>query len=68
MSQQKKRFTHEELKEYNEAQLKEIHNYKWIESEKAKQDLFPGEKGFTKAALDWIKKYAREFNDFWNRN
>jgi hypothetical protein len=67
MAQQTKR-THEELKRYNEAQIHEIHDYKWIESEKAERDLFPGEKGFTQAALDWIKKYAKEFNYFWTNN
>lgn len=43
------------MKEFNEAQVREIEKFKWIESEKAGYDL--GEQ----AVRQWIMKYAAKF-------
>ncbi|MBI2433735.1 MAG: hypothetical protein HYV26_12785 [Candidatus Hydrogenedentes bacterium] len=42
-----------------EMQRHEIERYKWIESEKAQRDLGRD------AALDWIKKYAARWRDWY---
>jgi hypothetical protein len=52
--------SHEELKEYLEAQLHEIHDYKWIESERRRFDI-----GFDRAAFEWIGKYGDLFHNYW---
>lgn len=41
------------------AEREEILRHKWLESEKAGQDI-----GFEKALLDWIRKYR----DTWRKN
>jgi len=40
------------------AEREEIMRHKWIESEKAGEDI-----GFEKALLDWIVKYRSEWRD-----
>ena len=42
-------------------ELEEILKHKWIESEKAGYDL--GDQ----AVWDWVKKYAREFREYWEQ-
>lgn len=44
-----------------EDQVKEMEIHKWIESEKANQDL--GEE----ALKDWIKKHAEEYRKKWEK-
>lgn len=44
-----------------EMQRREIERYKWIESEKAQRDLGRD------AALDWIKKYAARWRDWYEK-
>ena len=51
---------YQKMKEYMEAQIKEIELHKWLESEKANRDL--GED----AVKDWIAKHAEEFRNTWN--
>jgi hypothetical protein len=43
-------------------QREEIQRHKWIESEKANQDLG------NVAVFDWINKYAAQWRDWYNRN
>ena len=43
------------LRCYNQRQMKEIERHKWLESEKAGQDV--GDE----AALEWIKKHSANF-------
>jgi len=50
----------QQLLSYNQAQIKEIRKYQWIESEKAGFDI--GEKN---AAMEWIFKYSKEFRNFY---
>lgn len=40
-------------------ETKEINKHKWIESEKAGDDI-----GFEKALLDWIQKYRSNWRNF----
>jgi hypothetical protein len=47
----------EELLEYNKKQLKEMNDYKWIESEKAGKDL--GQE----CTSNWVDKFAKKFHD-----
>ena len=42
-------------------QREEILRYKWIESEKANQDLGKG------VAMDWIRKYAAQWRSWYER-
>jgi hypothetical protein len=42
-------------------ELEEILKHKWIESEKAGYDL--GDQ----AVWDWVKKYAQEFREYWDK-
>jgi hypothetical protein len=42
-------------------ELEEILKHKWIESEKAGYDL--GDQ----AVWDWVKKYAQEFREYWEK-
>ena len=42
-------------------ELEEILKHKWIESEKAGYDL--GDQ----AVWDWVKKYAQEFRNYWEK-
>ena len=44
--------------QYLQDQCDEIQKHKWIESEKAGQDLGP------QAARDWVAKHAADFRDF----
>ena len=44
-------------------QVEEILKHKWIESEKAGHDV--GEKW---AAADWVRKYAKQFREYWNKH
>jgi hypothetical protein len=55
----------QDLRLYNLAQVEEILKFKWIESEKAHRDLYPGRDGMNKAASDWIDKYAKLFREYW---
>ena len=55
----------QQLKEYMNAQRNEIFKYKWIESENAGYDLFPGNDGNNKAADVWITHYAASFKEWW---
>ena len=50
-----------ELKDFLKAQMEEIQRHKWIESEKARQDL--GDK----CILEWIQKYAKIFREEWEK-
>lgn len=50
----------DELKSYLEAQVQEIQKYKWIESERQRQDI-----GFQRAALEWINLYSDGFRQSW---
>ena len=50
-----------DLKEYSIAQVEEIRKYRWIESERAGRDL--GEQ----CCLEWVKKYAKDFREYWDR-
>lgn len=50
----------EELKIYLDAQVQEIQKYKWIESERHRQDI-----GFERAALEWISLYSDSFRQYW---
>ena len=43
-------------------QRAEIERYKWIESEKAGADLGRA------AAMDWVKKYAAQWREWYNKN
>lgn len=52
---------HEKMKQFMDAQVKEMEIHKWIESEKANHDL--GEE----ALKDWIKKHAEEFRNKWEK-
>ncbi len=47
-----------DLREYLEAQNREIERHKWIESEKAGRDL-----GLD-AVIDWITRYAHQFSEY----
>lgn len=47
------------MKKFMNSQIDEIQKHKWIESEKANQDL--GEE----AIKDWIIKYAKQFRKEW---
>jgi hypothetical protein len=49
------------MKKFMEDQVKEMEIHKWIESEKANQDL--GEE----ALKDWIKKHAEEYRKKWEK-
>lgn len=49
----------EKMKKFMNSQIDEIQKHKWIESEKANQDL--GEE----AIKDWIIKYAKQFRKEW---
>lgn len=49
-----------DLRTYAEAQCEEMRKHRWIESEKAGRDL--GESVY----LDWVKKHAKNFRDWWN--
>ncbi len=49
------------MKAYMYFQSREMEKYKWVESEKAHKDL--GEK----ALLDWDRKYATSFSEFWKK-
>lgn len=49
-----------DLRDYAEAQCKEMQKHRWIESEKAGRDL--GESAY----LDWVRKYAKNFRAWWN--
>lgn len=51
----------ERFKQFMKDQIKEINVHKWIESEKAGHDL--GQE----AVLDWLKKYAKDYRDEWER-
>ena len=51
----------EELCRYNEAQREQIMIYKWIESEKKKNDI-----GYNNAAREWISKYGHQFRNWWD--
>jgi hypothetical protein len=42
-------------------ELEEILKHKWIESEKAGYDL--GDQ----AVWDWVRKYAQEFREYWEK-
>jgi hypothetical protein len=42
-------------------ELEEILKHKWIESEKDGYDL--GDQ----AVWDWVKKYAQEFREYWEK-
>lgn len=48
------------LRCYAEAQCEEMQKHRWIESEKAGRDL--GESAY----LDWVRKYAKVFREWWN--
>lgn len=48
------------LRCYAEAQCEEMQKHRWIESEKAGHDL--GESAY----LDWVRKYAKSFREWWN--
>lgn len=50
------------MNEFMKDQIKEIEIYKWIESEKCGYDLG------NEATKSWIKKFAKEFRDMWNKN
>jgi len=45
---------------YLNAQMDEIKKHRWIESEKAGEDLGQS------AILDWVNKYLDSFNRKWN--
>ena len=45
----------------HEIQIQEILKHKWIMSEKAGYDLGQD------AVLDWIRKYAKRFRDYWEK-
>jgi len=47
-----------ELREYNEAQVREIEAYKWSESQKSGYDI-----GSQRAAFEWIAKFSSSFHD-----
>ncbi len=51
-----------ELKTFLLAQIDEINQYKWIESEKKCRDI-----GFQQAALEWISQYSADFKDKWGK-
>ena len=51
--------TPEEVAECNRAQMEEMDLHKYLESEKAKQDLGKA------AHLDWIIKHAKAWRDAW---
>ena len=55
-----KPFTHEQLRRYLEAQLDEIQKFKWIESERANEDI-----GFDRAAFEWIRLHGDSFRREW---
>ena len=55
-----RKWSEEELREYNCCQVEEIEKHKWIESEKAGHDI-----GEVQAAVDWVSKYACEFKAYW---
>jgi hypothetical protein len=48
-----------DLRTYAEAQCEEMQKHRWIESEKHGRDL--GDCMY----LDWIKKYAKSFREYW---
>lgn len=50
----------EELKNYLNAQLREIEKYKWIQSERENHDI-----GFQRAAFEWIAFYGAQFHQQW---
>lgn len=52
------KISEQELRERNEAQIKEIQKYKWIESEKEGHDI-----GELRASLEWISKYSKNFHE-----
>lgn len=47
----------EHFKEFMDAQIKEIEDYKWCESEKAGRDLG------NQCCLEWVEKYAKDFKE-----
>lgn len=49
-----------DFKKFVKAQCDEILKHKWIESEKAGQDL--GQH----AVRDWIEKHAKAFREWWD--
>ena len=51
--------TEDALTAYMEMQVKNIENYKWLESEKAHHDL--GEP----CSLAWIAKFSEKFRGYW---
>jgi len=51
---------HDQLKLYNSCQVLEIEKHKWYLSERLQHDV-----GFSAAAMDWIKNYAKDFHDWW---
>jgi len=51
-----------EFYNFIEAQVKEIEQHKWIESEKAGRDL--GQH----AVIDWISRYAYTFRNEWEQS
>lgn len=48
-----------DLRVYAEAQREEMQKHRWIESEKHGFDL--GDSAY----MDWIKKYAKLFREYW---
>lgn len=48
-----------DLRGYAEAQCNEMQKHRWLESEKAGRDL--GESAY----LDWVRKYAKIFREWW---
>lgn len=49
------------MRQFMDAQIKEIEVYKWIESEKCGYDL--GDE----AVKNWIKKHAKSFREEWHK-
>jgi len=53
---------HQVFMEFLKDEKSEMERYKWIESEKAGKDL--GQP----IMIDWIKKYAASYRDWWESN
>lgn len=53
--------TEDEVKKTNHAQMDEMEKHRWLESEKAGQDV--GKRAY----FDWISKYARQWRESWEK-
>lgn len=57
------RLNRDQLKVYLDAQVEEILKYKWIESERHRNDI-----GFHRAAMEWSERYGSTFRKYWMRH